>query len=67
MDDDFCVNALQSAIRRFGKSDIFNTDQDSQYTGNDFTEVLKQHNIRISMDGKGRAMDNILSKVFGVF
>lgn len=59
MDDDFCVNALQSALRRFGRPDIFNTDQGSQYTGNDFTGVLKKHDIRISMDGKGRAMDNI--------
>jgi len=41
MDDDFCVNALQSAIRCFGKPDIFNTDQGSQYTGNNFTGVLK--------------------------
>ena len=59
MDKDFCVSALQSAIRRFGKPDIFNTDQGSQYTGNDFTGVLKQHQIQISMDGKGRCMDNI--------
>jgi len=59
MDDDFCINALQSAIRRFGKPDVFNTDQGSQYTGNDFTGVLKQHQIQISMDGKGRCMDNI--------
>ncbi|MCD6560235.1 MAG: DDE-type integrase/transposase/recombinase [Deltaproteobacteria bacterium] len=59
MDDVFCVNALQSAIRRFGKPDIFNTDQGTRYTGNDFTGVLKQHQIRISMDGMGRCMDNI--------
>jgi len=59
MDDNFCVNALQSAIRRFGKPEIFNTDQGSQYTGNDFTGVLKQHQVQISMDGKGRCMDNI--------
>jgi len=59
MDDIFCVNALQSAIRRFGKPEIFNTDQGSQYTSNNFTGVLKQHKIKISMDGKGRCMDNI--------
>ena len=59
MDDDFCVNALQSAIRCFGKPDIFNTGQGSQYTGNNFTGVLKQHQIQISMDGKERCMDNI--------
>ena len=59
MDDAFCVNALKSAIRRHGVPDIFNTDQGSQYTGNAFTGVLKEHSIKISMDGKGRAMDNI--------
>jgi putative transposase len=59
MDDDFCVNALESAIRRYGRPDIFNTDQGAQYTGKHFTDVLLEHGIRISMDGKGRAMDNI--------
>lgn len=59
MEDDFCVNALESAIRRYGQPDIFNTDQGAQYTGKDFTGVLTKHGIRISMDGKGRAMDNI--------
>ena len=59
MDDAFCVNALKSAIRRHGVPNIFNTDQGSQYTGNAFTGVLKEHSIKISMDGKGRAMDNI--------
>jgi putative transposase len=59
MDDDFCVNALKSAIRRHNRPDIFNTDQGSQYTGKAFTGVLKEHGIRISMDGKGRVMDNI--------
>ena len=59
MDDDFCVNALKSAIRRHGKTEIFNTDQGAQYTGKEFTGVLKEHSIKISMDGKGRAMDNI--------
>lgn len=59
MDDTFCVNALNSAIRRHGVPDIFNTDQGSQYTGKAFTDVLKDHSIKISMDGKGRAMDNI--------
>jgi len=60
MDDYFCVNALQSTIRCFGKPDIFNIDQGSQYTGNNFTSMLKkQPQIQISMDGKGRCMDNI--------
>jgi putative transposase len=59
MDDDFCVSALQSAIRRHGKPEIFNTDQGVQYTGKTFTSVLKENDIRISMDGKGRWMDNV--------
>ena len=58
MDDDFCVNALNSAIRRHGLPEFFNTDHGSQYTGEGFTGVLKKH-VHISMVGKGRAMDNI--------
>lgn len=60
MDDSFCVSALERAIRRYGCPEIFNTDQGSQYTGAAFTGVLKENGIRISMDGKGRAMDNIM-------
>jgi putative transposase len=60
MDDSFCVSALERALRRHGCPEIFNTDQGSQYTGNAFTGVLKEHGVRISMDGKGRAMDNIM-------
>jgi len=60
MDDGFCVSALERALRLPGKPEIFNTDQGSQYTGAAFTGVLKDHGIRISMDGKGRAMDNIM-------
>ncbi len=59
MDDEFCVNVLNSAIRRHGLPEIFNTDQGSQYTGDGFIGTLKKHEIRISMDCKGRAMDNI--------
>jgi putative transposase len=57
---DFCVDALEEALRRFGKPKIFNTDQGSQFISTDFTSLLKAHGIRISMDGKGRCMDNIL-------
>jgi putative transposase len=60
MDDSFCVSALERALRRYGCPEIFNTDQGSQYTGAAFTGVLKENGIRISMDGKGRAMDNIM-------
>lgn len=55
---DFCIDALQQAFR-FGKPDIFNTDQGSQFTANDFTACLLNKQIQISMDGKGRCFDNI--------
>jgi putative transposase len=60
LEEDFCVSALESALRRHGRPEVFNTDQGSQYTGAAFTGVLKAHQITISMDGKGRAMDNIM-------
>src|SRR6516165_10685013 len=56
---DFCVEALEEALSRYGRPDIFNTDQGSQFTSDDFTGTLKDHGIMISMDGKGRCMDNI--------
>lgn len=59
MDHEFCVSALERALRCHGTPGIFNTDQGSQYTSNEFTKVLKDKGIKISMDGKGRAMDNI--------
>ncbi len=59
LDDSFCVSALERALRLHPKPDIFNTDQGAQFTGGAFTGVLKAHRIKISMDGKGRAMDNI--------
>ena len=60
MDESFCVSALERALRIHGSPEIFNTDQGGQYTGNAFTGVLKSHGIKISMDSKGRAMDNIM-------
>ena len=60
MEESFCVSALERALRCYSPPEIFNTDQGSQYTGSAFTGVLKDHGIRISMDGKGRAMDNIM-------
>ncbi len=59
MDTDFCVEALQEAIAVYGAPEIFNTDQGSQFTSVAFTDVLKNHDIKISMDGKGRWMDNV--------
>jgi len=60
MEEHFCVSVLESALRRYKQPAIFNTDQGSQYTGKAFTGVLKAQGIEISMDGKGRAMDNIM-------
>lgn len=59
LDASFCVEALQEALRRYGTPEIFNTDQGSQYTSEKFISVLQGHGIRISMDGKGRALDNV--------
>ena len=59
MDDDFCVRALKSALRRHKTPEILNTDQGSLYTGNAFTSALKDRGVKISMDGKGRCRDNI--------
>ena len=59
MDADFCVDALEEAISRYGAPDIFNTDQGAQFTSDAFTGVLKEAGIRISMDGKGRWVDNV--------
>lgn len=59
MDADFCVEALQEALRRHGRPDIFNTDQGSQFTSTAFTSVLQDAGVQISMDGRGRYLDNI--------
>jgi putative transposase len=59
MDTGFCVAALEEALSRFGKPDIFNTDQGSQFTSLTFTSVLREAEVRISMDGRGRWMDNV--------
>ncbi len=59
MDVEFCVKALQEALARFGCPEIFNSDQGSQFTSSEFTGVLKAAGVRISMDGRGRWMDNV--------
>ena len=59
LDTSFCIEALEEAIQTYGTPEIFNTDQGSQFTSDDFTQVLKDHHIRISMDGKGRWIDNV--------
>ena len=59
LDADFCVDALEAALRRYGKPDIFNTDQGAQFTSKAFTDLLKDNDVSISMDGRGRVQDNI--------
>jgi putative transposase len=59
LDASFCVEALEEALMKYGKPDIFNTDQGSQFTSDAFTDILINHGIRISMDGQGRWMDNV--------
>ncbi len=58
-DTGFCVEALEEAIERYGQPAIFNTDQGSQFTSEAWTDTLLEHDIEISMDGKGRWMDNV--------
>src|SRR5260221_11638086 len=59
MEADFCLAALEEAIARYGRPEIFNTDQGSQFTSFAFTTMLRDAGIRISMDGRGRWMDNV--------
>ena len=59
MDARFCVEALKDALAQYGRPEIFNTDQGSQFTSLDFTGVLKDADVAVSMDGRGRCMDNI--------
>jgi len=59
IDRRFCIEALNEALAKHGKPEIFNTDQGSQYTSEEFTGILKANDIKISMNGKGRALDYI--------
>ena len=59
LDVDFCIDALDVAFDQYGTPDIFNTDQGSQFTSKKFTEQVQQRGAQISMDGKGRAIDNV--------
>lgn len=58
-DNSFCVDALNEALSKYGKPEIFNTDQGSHFTAHNFVGILEDLRIKISMDGKGRALDNI--------
>jgi putative transposase len=59
LDSAFCVQALEEALAHYGAPEIFNTDQGAQFTSQAFTSVLKAHNVAISMDGRGRWLDNV--------
>jgi putative transposase len=59
LDADFCVAAVKKALDQYGPPEIFNTDQGAQFTSKEFTDTLKASGVTISMDGKGRATDNI--------
>ena len=59
METDFCVDALTEAMERYGRLEIFNTDQGVQFTSAAFVDELADRGVRISMDGKGRYLDNI--------
>lgn len=64
LESSFCVEALNEAILVYGKPEIFNTDQGVQFTCNDFIKTLEANQIKISMDGKGRALDNVFIERF---
>ena len=59
LDSQFCIEALENALSKYGKPAIFNSDQGSQFTSIKFCEILSSNNIQISMDGRGRALDNV--------
>jgi len=59
LDTRFCIEALEEALAGYGEPAIFNTDQGSQFSSDAFVRVLESRKIRISMDGKGRALDNV--------
>jgi putative transposase len=61
---DFCLAAVEEALAKYGTPQIFNTDQGSQFTSADFTDLLKAHGIAISMDGKGCWRDNVFVERF---
>jgi putative transposase len=64
MEVDFCIEALEEALKKYGKPDVFNSDQGSQFTSEKFTKKLNENKIKISMDGKGRWADNVIIERF---
>jgi putative transposase len=61
LETQFCIDCLEEALLHYQQPEVFNTDQGSQFTSQNFIDVLKRENIQISMDGRGRALDNILA------
>ena len=59
LDPSFCIEALEEALATFETPEIFNTDQGVQFTSSGFTDILKSYGVKISMDGKGRCLDNV--------
>jgi len=64
LDSDFCIETIEEGIKKYGKPSIINSDQGVQFTSNNYTNLLKNNEIMISMDGKGRAIDNIMIERF---
>ncbi|HVD02652.1 MAG TPA: integrase core domain-containing protein [Candidatus Dormibacteraeota bacterium] len=64
LDLSFCLDALREALATYGSSQIFNTDQGSHFTASSWVDMLKPHGVTISMDGKGRAIDNVFIERF---
>ena len=64
LDNSFCINVVERALRLNGKLEIFNTDQGAQYTSKEFQDVLQSAEVKIRMDGKGRAIDNVCIERF---
>jgi putative transposase len=64
LDTDFCIEALEEALENYGPPEIFNTDQGCQFTSREFTGILTDNGVRISMDGKGRWVDNVIMERF---
>ena len=65
LDASFCVEALEEALERYGAPEIMNTDQGAQFTSEGFTSVLQAHDVQISMDGRGRWLDNVFIERLG--
>lgn len=59
LDTSFCIEALHEALESFGNPELFNTDQGAQFTADDFTSILLERGVKVSMDGRGRCLDNV--------